>query len=452
VRRTIWVVAITLIFAALACNAGTQSSATERGSSEPTTTPLVDAAPATAQTAAPTATPAPPTPTDIPLPEHRIGIRQVDGVGQFYNRDTGETFVPRGFNYLHMAEQDMAWGETRYQDATFATDHYDAGAAATALRGMHDLGYNVVRVFLTDAVTGFVGHGTDFLPGYIDNVANFLNSAADNDIYVIFTIDWLPGGRYGELQNRYCCDTFAMTNVQLLTTGGVDAHGMVFADLYRALVDRDAPIENIFSFELRNEVYFSGADAPFTLTETVTTANGKSYDMTDDADRQAMINEGLVYYIDRARELILEADPTALVSVGFFVPQGPIPVNIGDPRLVATAPAIWESSADFIDLHPYPGFSLNLAEHVTNFGMEGMETKPIIMGEFGAFRQNYASAAQGAQALVRWQVESCPYGFDGWLVWHWDTAEDTALWNAQDGDAAIARALAPTQRPDPCVP
>jgi hypothetical protein len=390
--------------------------------------------------------------TAVPLPEHDIAIRVVGGAGEFYKRSTGEKFVPRGFNYLHMATQEMVWGETRYQDATFATDQYDAEAAHAALGRMGELGYNVVRVFLTDSVTGFVGNGTDFLPGYVDNLADFLKAAAGNDIYLIITIDWLPGGRYGELQNRYCCDTFTSTNVQLLTTGGVDAHGMLFADLYGALLARDAPIENIFSFELRNEVYFSSADPPFTLNETVTTANGKSYDMASADERQAMIAEGLVYYIDRARELILEADPTALVSVGFFVPQGPIPVNIGDPRLVETASAIWESSADFIDLHAYPGFSFDMASHVTNFGMEGMEARPIILGEFGAFRQNYSSAARGARALADWQVESCEYGFDGWLVWHWDTAEDQALWNGLSGDEAIAQALAPLNQPDPCAP
>ncbi len=422
----------------------------DRGTAAPVNSAVPPLA-ATQTTKPPDPTPSP-SQTTIPLPEHRIAIRLVDGVGEFFDKETGQTFVPRGANYMHSAQQIMAWGEQRYQDATFATDQYDAEAAGAALQRMHALGYNVVRVFLTNSVTGFVGNETDFRPGYVDNLADFLRKAAANEVYVIFTLDWLPGGHYGELQNRYCCETFTSTNVQLLTPGGVDAHGMVFADLYRALVERGAPIENIFSFELRNEVYFSNADPPFTLTQMVTTANGKTYDMTSAADRQAMIDEGLVYYIDRARALILETDPTALVSVGFFVPQGPIPVNVGDPRLVATEPAIWQSSADFIDLHAYPGFSLDLAGHVTNFGIKDMQAKPIILGEFGAFHQNYASAAQGARALARWQAESCQYGFDGWLVWQWDTAEDQALWNAISADEAIAKALAPSLHPDPCQP
>ena len=44
------------------------------------------------------ATAAPPTPP----PAHRIGIRVVDGRGEFFDRLTGERFVPRGANYLHL--------------------------------------------------------------------------------------------------------------------------------------------------------------------------------------------------------------------------------------------------------------------------------------------------------------------------------------------------------------
>jgi dsDNA-specific endonuclease/ATPase MutS2 len=40
-----------------------------------------------------------------------------------------------------------------------------------------------------------------------------------------------------------------------------------------------------------------------------------------------------------------------LVSVGFFHPQAPNPSRIGDPRVVVSAPAIWQSQLDFIDLH-----------------------------------------------------------------------------------------------------
>ena len=40
--------------------------------------------------------------TNSPQPqaEHGIGVRQVNGVGQFYDKQTNEKFIPRGTNYV----------------------------------------------------------------------------------------------------------------------------------------------------------------------------------------------------------------------------------------------------------------------------------------------------------------------------------------------------------------
>ena len=392
-------------------------------------------------------------PTDRPRPEHRIGIRVVDGVGEFYDRQTGTKFVPRGFNYHHMADQQMTWGETQYTIATLNSDVYDSSAAETMFEEMSAYGYNIVRVFLSDSTTGITADLQTLNPAYMDNVDDFLTRASQNDIYVLFTLDWLPGGKYGSAISEYCCDTFALTNVQILTTGGVESHGNLYADLYRDLVSRGAPVEYIFSYELRNELTFTDGEPPLSLNAgTVKTANGHTYNMASADDKKRMMDEGLVYYIDRARAIILAEDPTALVSLGILDPYGPIPSRSPDNRLIDPIPAVWQSSLDFLDFHPYPGFELSLPQFSVNYAIEGMKAKPILMGETGAFKQNYSTAARGAQALVQWQVESCAQGYDGWLVWHWDAFEDPFLWNAQDGDQAIAKALAPINRPDPCIP
>jgi hypothetical protein len=120
--------------------------------------------------------------------------------------------------------------------------------------------------------------------------------------------------------------------------------------------------------------------------------------------------------------------------------------------VIETRPAIWESTADFLDLHPYPGGDLTLPQYIDNFGMAGMEEKPILMGEFGAARSSYATEAGAARALHDWQVESCGYGFDGWLLWTWDGEEQTDFYNALTGEGLINQALAPASRPDPCQP
>ena len=63
-----------------------------------------------------------------PLPEHRIGVRVVNGVGEFYNRITGEKFVPRGANYVVISLQKNRAGEQYVSHATFGPGFYDRGA------------------------------------------------------------------------------------------------------------------------------------------------------------------------------------------------------------------------------------------------------------------------------------------------------------------------------------
>ena len=109
-----------------------------------------------------------------------------------------------------------------------------------------------------------------------------------------------------------------------------------------------------------------------------------------------------------------------------------------------------QSQIDFVDLHAYPGFELNLKQHAENFGINGMEEKPIIMGEFGGEVSRFSSIQDAAHIFVDWQVESCKLGFDGWIFWTWDLDEQSDFFNALMQDGAINGALAPVLRPDPC--
>src|SRR5262249_30851041 len=154
---------------------------------------------------------------------------------------------------------------------------------------------------------------------------------------------------------------------------------------------------------------------PFTRTSgRVKTANGKTYDLSDPEAKLRMADEGIRFFIRKVKAAIKQVDPTALVSMGFFEPQPP-----GDPRLVRTAPLLASSELDFFDFHYYPGLRTTLPQAVEDFGMAGYSAKPILLGEYGAFKSAYPSAAEGAAALVDLQVESCRFGFDGWLYWLW---------------------------------
>jgi hypothetical protein len=397
--------------------------------------------------------PTPPT----PQPQHAIGVRVVNGTGEFYLRTTNEKFIPRGNNYLRRADQLFVGGSHMIFGSTFIVGRYDATAAEAALRTMHDQGYNVVRVFLDlNCQQGCLGDPAtgDLSPAYVANVVDFLKRAKANSIYVMLIADEPPWvTRYSGL--RPSDDTFNNVNSWYLPTGGVDAYSQFWPALVRMLIRQGAPLDAIWAYSLANEAYFASDAPPLSLESgTVTTANGRSYDMSNTAQRRAMMDEGLVYWIDHVRAAIREVDPTALITIGFFQPKGPNPTRIGDPRVIKTGAVITQSQADFIDLHLYPGLELSLPQYVQNFELPQVTAKPIVMGEFGAFKTPYPTVSAAANAVRLWQIESCRYGFDGWLFWTWDTTEaaegEPPLWNAMSESRVIAQALAPKSHPDAC--
>ncbi|MFP3853877.1 MAG: cellulase family glycosylhydrolase [Anaerolineales bacterium] len=381
-------------------------------------------------------------------PEHPIGVRTVDGVGEFFDRRTGEVFVPRGNNYVRLDPQRLDSGETQMYHSVFDPGLYTPKEIETAFAEMAELEYNTVRVFLSQNT---IGQGEGLSPEYLDNVADFLSIAQEHELFVILTIDWIPGGRYGRRLNQQCCDQFAMMNVNFMTEAGLAANKLFFQDFIQALLDRGAPTDLILSYQLRNELYFDTDFPPLSFEEGVVEAlNGETYDMGDPAEKRRLADETMVYWLNEMRTAIRELDPTALVSSGFFWPKEPNPARGDDPRYINTAPAIHRSELDFVDLHAYPASELNLAEYVENFGMEGEQAKPIVMGEFGVSTASVGSVDSAATILMNWQAESCQYGFDGWILWTWDMFEFEDFYSGKSDQGQIGRALAPALRPDPC--
>jgi F5/8 type C domain/Cellulase (glycosyl hydrolase family 5) len=393
--------------------------------------------------------------TDAPSrepPQHRIAVRPVAGGAlELYDRRTGETFRPRGANYVRLAEQ----GGTGLHHSTFNVGLYDGPRADEALKRMRAGGSNVVRVFLSGACADrCVGHRLRGISSrYVAEVADFLRLARANGLYVIVTIDGLPTQtRYEATLNAEPRTLVEGANLDFLTAGGVQASASFWADFAAELIRQRAATDVVLAYELRNEVHFDGWAKPFTLTSgLVPTANGRTYDMAGQAQKDAMLDDGLAYWIERVRAAIRAVDPTALVAVGFFEPQQPNPSRGGDQRLIRTRAAIRGSSADLVDLHVSPGAELTLPHYMENFGVDGSEAKPILLGELGASRSAYPSLDETPYALQDWQRESCRFGVDGWLVRTWNTEEDAARWNALSGDGTIERALAPLNRPDPCA-
>ncbi len=193
-------------------------------------------------------------PTNTPPPaEHHIAIRVVNGVGEFYNRATGQKFVPRGMNYIRLAPQTKMDGSPTFGHSLFDPGQYNSLRVSGDLTKMHDDGYNVARVFLSPDTMGSTSGG--FSQQYIKNIVEFLQFAETNQIYVMFTLDWLPGGKWGEILNADCCETFALMNANFLPPAGLRANKIFFQDFARELIKQGAPTEYIFSYQLRNEMF-----------------------------------------------------------------------------------------------------------------------------------------------------------------------------------------------------
>ena len=423
-----------------------------------TAPPITTTVPGGSTTAS--ATPGPPTSTTTvssaaPI-AHRIAIRIVDGAAEFYDTVTGDQFIPRGNNYNTLREVDDALMGRMALDTTLSTGLYDPDLVEADLSLMEEMGYNIVRIMPeTCGATGCITAMTGGVRGdYVDNMVDFMRRAKAHGIYTWIASNTLPDvGRYINAAHGADNEEFASANSEYLTTAGVAAYRSYFTDLILALIERDAPMDFVFSYSLRQEHSFDAAAPPLSLAAgEVTTVNGETYDMGEPSEKLRMVDDGLLYWITRTRDVIRELDPTALVSVGFFAPNEPNRFRPADDFRLVRAVAALDSDLDFVDFHVYPTPpDALLAEHVENYQMEGRADIPIVMGELAAFTW-YTSEAAAARALHDLQVESCAAGFDGWLSWSWNIPAQPDIWHATTGAGHIAEVLSPVARPDPCLP
>ena len=389
-----------------------------------------------------------PTVTLQPQMEHRIGIRQVSGMGQFYDKQTNERFIPRGANYVF-----VPMGNT-LTNLLLREGVYDPDRTREDFALLAGLGYNTVRVFLDhcNQGTGCIGDddNTGLNPDYLDNIADMMSAGKETGIFILFTSNDLPDqGGYAEEANRGSGAAFAgYRNSYYLRPQAITATRRYWSDLLTGLVERNAAFDSVLGWQLLNEQWMFRDQPPLSLTSgTVETTTG-SYNMSEPDQKTQMVSDGIVYYIAQMKEEILSHDATALVTMGFFAPEIAAP-----DWYVETASLLERSDLDFFDFHAYPGV-FGFQEHAEHFGMIGYDAKPILLGEYGAFRHIYSEIDPAARALTNWVAESCQHGFDGWLYWTYYPADPNVsdrTWGLVDGDNYLLNLFAPANQPDPCV-
>lgn len=414
------------------------------------------------QPPAPPGPPPPPTPPPPPgpPPQHRIAVRPAAGFDEFYDTQTGLTFVPRGSVFVRRRLNDTIRGNI-FGSSTFAVGAYNSSAAETALTTMSAESYDVVRIFLdptcrTGCLTDAV-FNDNLSRAYMANVADFMRRAKAHGIYVLLAMDALPYGSVYETEaNAGRGPNFGAENAIYLTTAGADAYRHFWSAFLLDMNFLGAPLDYVLGYEIAAEQFYRSDAAPLNLgTGLVTTGNGSTYDMAVAGQKQLMMDENLAWWADRVRQAILAVDSTALVSMGFLWPQTPNPARVGDTRVVRARPTIDSSTLDFFDLHLDPGVELTFDQYMQNYELTTPAVKPVVLGEFGAFKYAFPTPQDGQMALLAVEADSCPYGIDGWTHWSWDTTEygagELPQWEGSAAGGLIDQALSPQLRPDPCA-
>lgn len=380
-------------------------------------------------------------------PQHRIAVRERDGRRELYDTTTGEPFRPRGANLMR---KHFSGGGV--SDVLFGS-RYDPAWVDTELGRLAGLGYNTVRVFVDlcndDCIAAPGGGGLS--TSYVDHMADFLSHAKSHGVVVLMTSNDLPdAAQYGNAAP--CCAPFGgYRNSIYLSPQGHALAERYWRDIVGGLIERRAATDTVLAWQLVNEQFTLLDVPPLSMRSgAVATADGREWDMADDAQRRQMVDSNLVVFADRLAGALREIDPTGLVTIGYFPPNEPEEWRPDDTRLVLTQAVLEQSSLDFADLHGYPGGSLSFADHAAAYGISDQVAMPLVLGEMGGFKHTYANPAAAAEALVAWQVESCAYGFQGWLLWL-EAPFDDEVWTGTQGDGVIDRALSPVERPDPCA-
>jgi len=421
----------------------------------------------TSYPATPTATTAPTiTPTGIPTPSitvHRIGIRTVDGVAEFYDTVTGEKFIPRGVNYVDFAEITPG---TLWEDYIFGAGTYQPDKVRAAFHRLSEAGYNTVRLFFDHCFSGPSCIGSQkqdgLNPVFLDHMVEIMKISADENIYLVLTANGVPadGGYWTRYDRQYQQDGHFgfdqfYENGYYLHKAGVDMQAQYWRDLMSGLAERSAPFDVVLGWQLQNEYWLFKTKPPLSLTSgMVQISNGQSYDMSDLQQKRQMVTDGVLFWMEKLIPIIKEYDPESLVTVGFFPPDFPIDNQLATDWYRDTASIIKTAPVDFWDFHPYPQPQTNITHNmqsvVENFGMTGYQEKPVLMGEYGAFRQTFHNLEVATYRLQQWMVESCEYGFDGWLIWeYYDRPASDAVWGLENDE--LFQALSPINAPDACA-
>jgi hypothetical protein len=364
--------------------------------------------------------------------------------GALLSAPFGTQVLLRGFDYQPLAVT-RTKGKLDDENVTFSAGAYTSALATSVLSQMAKLGYNAVRVFVNVNQVGAV-HGKGLNLGYLERIADFLTKANADGIRVLLCTGELPTtGGYLPTPNPL----LAGTNAYYLAPGDLAAKQRYLTDLVHGLEADGAPLSDVL-WELAGEQVWDNREAPLSLKRQIVQTAAGRFDMASAASRAAMETANLTHWVNVESDTLHRLLPGSLVGVGIYAPS----INLKRPGWSVYPGPLFSASThnDFVDIHVYSNLGSQLTQ-MESFGASSTR-KALIMGEFGAARSAFSSPALGAKGEVAWEQQSCHVGgirLSGWLLWTWNSSAQLEYWTALDGNEAIAKAMAPVTRPNPCA-
>lgn len=399
-------------------------------------------------------------------PMERVGVSTQNGIAQFYLKSSGEIFSPRGINFTRLTRLNSN-GDSSH--STFDPGYYETikdTEVENALRIASESGYNYVRVFLAYDSFGMKEPGVH--PGYLSNLADFIARSNRHNLYVVLTGSWAPANYDSLVYSVPFPDNVEGPNYVYFHLGQRIAWTQSYIDLLTALRNISPElISTIFAIDIRNENAYDVNLKPFSLESGTVTFEGSTYDMARANDRQELADTTSVRWVNAITQGIKQVDSDILVGASVFSPvaigrDGFDGVQIRDCDRRGRCDNRYpfrplklqmHSMLDFIDLHLYQEAGRAEAKFIREarsmeLPLPSQNAKPLLMGEFGAFRHDYSEPAHASEDLRIHLRKSCDYNFVAWGFWTIDTIDGT--WGLLEQDGALNKVVAPIHWPQIC--
>jgi len=249
--------------------------------------------------------------------------------------------------------------------------------------------------------------------------------------------------------------------------GAAETRAALLSEVVKAIKKHDSKLlPVVLAYEPQNELCYFTNSEPLSLAKGRFRYEGRTYDLSSDTQLQRLIDDVSIHWCNTSVRAVKAVDPRALVSINVFTykavgrsgPNGLRTDTTRDKRVPARPLALAKSQASYLDIHLYPHGPNSMQPDLKSIEFDAVRLacrqrgKPLLMGEFGAFKHSYPSVEKACDAMVRHVKEARDSGFVGYMYWTYDSDEQPRIWNAKEADGKILKALAGIGRAEHTVP